>query len=125
MKLSLAMVFAKDMAKMTTFYRDGMGLRLIAERSNEEWSEFDAGGAGFALHRIPEHIARAIVIETPPLPRAETPIKLSFETADVHAAREQLLANGGVMDAVQTEGDRVYFQGLDPEGNVFAVEQRR
>ncbi len=123
MRLSTAMVFAKDMKRMTAFYRFGVGLKLVEEKSKSDWSEFDAGGAIFALHEIPDHIARHIEIKTPPQARGDNPIKLFFETDDVRTAREQVIAYGGVMEEVHERLGTPSCSGLDPEGNVFTLLQ--
>jgi catechol 2,3-dioxygenase-like lactoylglutathione lyase family enzyme len=118
MQLRLPMIFAKDMARMTAFYRDGIGLELVAERSNEWWTEFQAGGAMLALHKIAPDIADTIEITSPPRPRSSTPIKLIFETADLEASRAHLIEHGAVMFEPQPWGA---CDGLDPEGNVFQI----
>jgi predicted enzyme related to lactoylglutathione lyase len=123
MKLRMAMVFAKDMQRMTAFYRDGIGLRFLADKSTPDWSEFDAGGVKFALHEIPGHIARGIHVAQPPKAREGTPIKLFFETEDIATARQTLIALGGIMDEVDGRLGFPSCSGLDPEGNVFTLVQ--
>lgn len=118
MKLRQAMIFAKDMDRMTAFYRDGLGLREIPETRQEGWVELDAGGATLALHVIPEAIARDIEITDPPQARSDTPIKLVFETPDPTAARAHLVSLGAVMNEPRRGGS---CDGLDPEGNVFQI----
>ena len=86
MNLARTMIFAKDMSKMIAFYRDGLGLRFLEERSNEGWAEFDAGGVLLALHAIPPEIATDLQITTPKA-RESTPIKLVFASSDVSEAR--------------------------------------
>jgi predicted enzyme related to lactoylglutathione lyase len=117
------MVFAKDMQRMTAFYRDGIGLRFLPDKSSSDWSEFDAGGVVFALHEIPAPIAQNIHITQPPQPREATPIKLFFDADDIHAVRERLIACGGVMDDVNNHLGVPSCGGLDPEGNVFTLMQ--
>ena len=118
MELRHAMIFAKDMERMTAFYRDGIGLRVLPEAAQEGWVEFDAGGCLLALHAIPPAIAATIEITTPPQPRENTPIKLIFQTPDVAAARGHLIAHGATMFEVRARG---WCDGLDPEGNVFQI----
>jgi catechol 2,3-dioxygenase-like lactoylglutathione lyase family enzyme len=120
MRLKMAMIFVKDVDRMTAFYRDGLGLRHLTEESSEGWAKFDAGGAELALHQIPEHIARDIEITDPPSAREDTPIKLVFETEDLEAARAHLSAQGAVM--MEPANPR-RCDGLDPEGNVFTIRQ--
>jgi len=118
MELRRAMIFAKNMERMTAFYRDGLGLRVMPETHQSGWVEFDAGGALLALHAIPAHIAETIDIATPPEARAKTLLKLVFETADVAAACAHLVSHGAVMFEPSASGG---CDGLDPEGNVFQV----
>jgi predicted enzyme related to lactoylglutathione lyase len=120
MKLGMAMIFAKDMDRMTTFYRDGLGLQLLPGESSEGWTVFDADGTRLALHAIPAAIANAIVITDPPQPREDTPIKLVFHAPDLAAARARLVAHGAVMFEPRPSGAS---DGLDPEGNVFSLMQ--
>jgi catechol 2,3-dioxygenase-like lactoylglutathione lyase family enzyme len=122
MKLRQAMIFAKDLARMTAFYRDGLGLREIPESRQDGWVEFDAGGTLLALHEIPAHIAANIEIETPPEARSETPIKLVFESEEVEAARAHLISHGAVMFEPRAWGG---CDGLDPEGNVFQIVRKK
>jgi catechol 2,3-dioxygenase-like lactoylglutathione lyase family enzyme len=121
MRLQCSIIFAKDIERMTAFYRDGLGLRVLPERAQAGWVELDAGGATIALHAIPDHIAKDIVIASPPEAREDTPIKLVFETADVEAARAHLVAHGAVMGEPRSWGA---CDGLDPEGNVFQIAKR-
>jgi catechol 2,3-dioxygenase-like lactoylglutathione lyase family enzyme len=118
MQLRCAMIYAKDMTAMTAFYRDGLGLTPIPERSSDGWLEMDAGGVTVALHAIPPHIAADIVIASPPVAREETPIKLIFEVPDLEAARAFLMAHGAQMMDIRPWGS---CDGLDPEGNVFQI----
>lgn len=122
MDLRQAMIFAKDMAVMTAFYRDGLGLRLRLGTSRADWVEFDAGGSLLALHAIPPHIAKDIEITSPPGRRSDTPIKLVFETDDLDGARAHLTRHGAVMDQPRSWGS---CDGLDPEGNVFQIVAKR
>lgn len=121
MELRQAMIFAKDMAVMTAFYRDGLGLRMRLDRSRGDWVEFEAGGSLLALHAIPPEIAKDIDIKSPPERRSETPIKLIFETDDLDGARAHLTRHGAVMDQPRSRGS---CDGLDPEGNVFSIVAR-
>lgn len=126
MKLHTAMIFAKDMARMTAFYRDGVGLAFLADQSSEGWAVFAAGAGGgnggvtLALHAIPAAIARRIEIADPPEARSESAKKLIFAAADLEQARAQLAAHGAVILEARRPGA---FDALDPEGNVFGVTQ--
>jgi catechol 2,3-dioxygenase-like lactoylglutathione lyase family enzyme len=118
MDLSSTMIFAKDMQRMIAFYRDGIGLRLLEEKSQEGWAELDAGAVMLVLHAVPAAIAKDIEVTSPPKIRETTPIKLIFRTADVAQARAHLIEHGAVMFEPRSWGA---CDGLDPEGNVFQI----
>ena len=118
MELRSAMIFVKDIDRMTAFYRDGLGLRVLPETAREGWVELSAGSSSLALHAIPPEIAERIEITDPPRQRADTPIKLVFETPDLDGARAHLMLHGAVMHEPRSSGS---CDGLDPEGNVFNV----
>jgi len=115
MPLKHAMIFVKDLPRMTRFYRDGFGFTLVAKNSSAEWSEFEGG---LALHAAPASIAAALLISDPPRPRSETPIKLVFTVDDVTLARGLLVAQGATMQEPKAWGA---CDGVDPEGNVFQI----
>jgi predicted enzyme related to lactoylglutathione lyase len=122
MKLQLAMIFAKDLARLTAFYRDLLGLPVVNAESQPGWVVFDAGGARFALHEIPAAIAAGITITDPPAVRESTPIKLVFATDDLEAACARLEAGGATLRPARAPGWR---DGVDPEGNVFQIKRAR
>ena len=114
MKLRAAMIFAKDLDRMTRFYRDGLG--LASAREEDGWVELD----GVALHAVPPTIAAGIAITEPPVARESTPIKLVFEVAELATARTHLASHGAVMFEPRPWGT---CDGLDPEGNVLQIVQ--
>jgi hypothetical protein len=118
MNLRRTIIFAKDMKRMTSFYRDALALQFLPDRSNEQWSEFQAGGVLLALHAIPAEIARDIQISGTPTPRSGAAVKLVFEVADLEVARLHLIAHGAVMSQARDWGA---CDGVDPEGNVFQI----
>ena len=69
---------------MTAFYREVLGLRPIEETRLPDWVEFH-GGTRFSLHAIPAAIAAGIAIESPPRPREQGGVKLTFAVEDVEA----------------------------------------
>jgi predicted enzyme related to lactoylglutathione lyase len=115
MPLKHAIIFVKDLPRMTRFYREAFGFTLLVQRSTEDWTEFDGG---LALHAAPATIAAALMITDPPRARSETPIKLVFEVDDVVLARGKLAAHGAVMQEPKPGGA---CDGIDPEGNVFQI----
>ena len=120
MKLEMAMLFAKDIERMTAFYRDGLGLTVVPEKSSEGWVVFDAGGAWFALHAIPPAIASGIVITDPPKERSNTPIKLVFGATNLEGACTRLTNLGAHVLPARASGSR---DAVDPEGNILNIFQ--
>ena len=93
------MIFVRDLAGMTAFYRDVLGLAVKAESGG--WVEFE----GFGLHGVEGDW------EVGPV-REETPIKLVFD-GDVGR-----LEGLGVRRLRRPWGG---VDGVDPEGNVFGI----
>ncbi|HWM88922.1 MAG TPA: VOC family protein [Kofleriaceae bacterium] len=124
MRLTRIILFATDMPRMAAFYREALGLRLIEGSPEQGWVRLDAGGCEIALHAIPEPIAAGIHIETPPLPRADSPIKVALQVDDVDAARASLAERGAIMYDVRRTDGAALCDGLDPEGNVFQITSR-
>jgi len=121
MNLCRAILFVKDLERMTAFYRDGMGLRETHHSRQDGWVDLAAGGTNLALHAIPDELAARIVVADPPEARQQTPIKLVFQASDVAAARAHLISHGAVMFEPRASGE---CDGLDPEGNVFQIAPR-
>ena len=102
---------------MREFYSKILGAKPINDKRTDSWAEFDAGSARFALHAIPADIASQIDISSPPQARAQDPVKLVFEVADVEAELTRL-ASLGITTVQRPWGS---WDGIDPEGNVFGI----
>lgn len=94
MTLRRAIVFVVDLPRMVAFYRDEIGLAVIAEEDG--WVELD----GVALHAIPPAIAARITIASPPVAREDTAIKLVFARDGLDAARDIVDPEGNVLQLV-------------------------
>src|SRR6185295_10998827 len=97
MQLHRAMIYVKDLSRMTAFYGQTLGLKRVDDGRYDSWVEFDAGGARVALHAIPAEIARHISISSPATPREKDPVKLFFEVKDVEGERARLASLGVAM----------------------------
>ena len=117
MRLGQAMLFVRDIEAMAAFYRDAIGLEPIAETHREDWIEFDAGEASFALHSIPRDVAQVIEKNVKTAVRETQSCKLLFTVDDLDAERARLAAAG------VTILDRPWggWDVVDPEGNVRGV----
>ena len=118
MQIQGIVIFAKDVARMSRFYGEVLGLPRIVETETAGWVEFRAGGATLALHAIPQEIADTIHLTEPPEPRMDTPLKVIFRVSDVAAERDRLVEQGVLMLPMRPWDA---CDGLDPEGNVFQI----
>lgn len=121
MGLHLAMIFALDMDRMTAFYRDAIGLEPVAAESTAEWRVFEAGGARFALHAVPDEVAAGIAEPGIADERSEVPVKLVFDTQDLGAACHRVVECGGRLLPHRIPAMR---DVCDPEGNILVLMGR-
>jgi catechol 2,3-dioxygenase-like lactoylglutathione lyase family enzyme len=117
MRLHGAMLFVKDLSRMTAFYSDVLGLRPIEETRVDNWVEFRGDHGQFSLHAIPPAMAAGIQIESPPRAREQGATKLTFEVQDVDATMGKIEAMGLPLLRRPWGGTEC----VDPEGNVFAL----
>jgi predicted enzyme related to lactoylglutathione lyase len=103
----------KDVPRSVAFYRDVVGLKP-AEMASEYWTEFDVGGVIFGVGN-----GESIGIPTGSQSSA------AFEVDDVAAMREKFTAQGvkvtEVFDFPMCHSCFV----TDPDGNRFALHQRK
>lgn len=117
-------VYAKDKARLVSFYQRTLGLRVAEEEAS--YAVLQNEHLQLVVQTIPAHIAAQIEIATPPVAREDTPLKMSFTVPSLAAAREAAAANGGVVKPSQAEWrwrGQVIVDGLDPEGNVLQFRQ--
>jgi len=112
MRLSRIIVFAGDMAAMTAFYCEQLGLPVVSGDVGSGFVEFDAGAVRLALHRggAPESRRR--------------PPKIVFWTNDVAATRTELMSRGVRLGKVKLADGLHLCDGKDPEGNAFQLSNR-
>jgi predicted enzyme related to lactoylglutathione lyase len=115
MRLHGAMLFVKDLGRMTAFYTDVLGLTPNEATRLDNWVEFSDGA--FSLHAIPIAVATGVQIESPPRPREQSAAKLTFEVQDVDATLTKIESMGLPLLRRPWGGT----EAVDPEGNVFAI----
>jgi catechol 2,3-dioxygenase-like lactoylglutathione lyase family enzyme len=108
MKAARVILFTRQIDKMTEFYRDVMGLKVVT--NDPGWRELDAGGITIALH------------SGPPSPGRKGP-KIAFLAKDVAKAREALNTRGAKFGKV-SEGQYHLCNGKDPDGNPIQLSNR-
>ena len=121
MQLRSTILYVKDLERMKRFYGAMLGSNPTNRDGTDVWATFETGGARFSLHAIPAEIAKRIVIESPPTPREQHAVKLSFEVKDVESelARLDSLGVQTLRRPWQNPGEAC--DAVDPEGNVFRI----
>ena len=122
MALQGVMLFVKDLARMTEFYRDVLRLQPIEATRLDNWVEFEGDGGRFQLHAIPPPAGGdggGRAIDSPPRPREQGGVKLTFAVRDVASTLETISAMGLPLLA-RPWGDT---DAVDPEGNVFGLQR--
>jgi catechol 2,3-dioxygenase-like lactoylglutathione lyase family enzyme len=114
-KLELVTVPVSDIDRAKTFYVEQAGFVADHDHLVSEGLRF--------VQLTPPGSACSIAIGTGLTDSEPGSAQLQLVVADIHAAREQLLARGLGVDEVQTFdwGSFVFFS--DPDGNRWAVQQ--
>jgi catechol 2,3-dioxygenase-like lactoylglutathione lyase family enzyme len=111
LELRRVVLFTPNLAALTAFYRDILGLE-VANRE-EGWVDFKAGAYGLALHA-----GKSEVGSRPP--------KLAFYAADVAATRAALVKRGLVKAGpIKSTGSFDMCDCKDPDGNPFQISSRK
>ena len=119
-----AVVFAKDVVRVSRFYARVAGLEIVHEVADHVVLESE--GYELVVVAIPAEVAARIVIETPPQRRENTALKLVFWVDDLAEARAAAREAGGDLNPPDREWnfqDTVACDGCDPEGNMIQLRQ--
>ena len=119
-----AVIYAKDHRALAKFYEHVAG--LSQREADEEYVMLKAPSFHLVILQIPQRIAVNITIDKPPRKRENTPIKLCLNVANIENARESAQALGGELNGADKEWKFHGFKrcdGLDPEGNVFQLQE--
>jgi len=117
-----AVLFAKSLTRVASFYREVFGARTL-DRSDEHES-LECEGFHLMVQKIPEALAQSVEISTPPERRERTAVRLDFPVADIELARESARRLGGHVDEQPPPwagGSTHFYLGYDPEGNVIGL----
>jgi extradiol dioxygenase family protein len=115
------MPYVEDFPGMRNFYEQLLQASPVNTEWTDTWALFDLGSSSFALHAIPPQYANEIEISSPPEPCASSQAKLVFAVDDVQIDRKRLEAVGVSILQRQWQEATGEFDGIDPEGNIFAV----
>jgi predicted enzyme related to lactoylglutathione lyase len=119
-----AVVYAKDLPRVTAFYAQVLGLEITA--SEHDHVVLESQGFQLVVHAIPADIGESIEMGTPPLRREDAAVKLVFPVPSIGRARALAALHGGELDPAEREwqfqGQRI-CDGHDPEGNVIQLRE--
>jgi len=119
-----AVIYAKDHRVLAKFYEHVAG--LTQREANEEYILLDAPSFQLVVLQIPDRLAANITIDKPPRKRESTPIKLFLNVSSIEKARQAAKLMGGELNSVEKEWTFRGIKrrdGIDPEGNVFQVQE--
>ena len=121
-KQSGLFVYAKNLARVASFYESVLGLRRAHE--TPELVVLDADGFQLLVHAIPADVSATVSVTEPPTPRDRAALKFFFTVPSIAAAKEQAQRLGGIVleHQYQGQGFRVN-NAVDPEGNIFHVRE--
>jgi len=120
-----AVLFAKDLKRMTTFYSRALGMER--RESGEHHAVLRQSGFELVVHQIPRHIADGIEIAEPPVRREGGAVRLDYPVENIASRRTVAKSLGGQIDEsppAWANRDTNFYLGFDPEGNVFGVSER-
>jgi predicted enzyme related to lactoylglutathione lyase len=117
-----AVLFAKDLRKVSEFYRRVFAANVVNE--DDTHAVLYVAGFHLTIHAIPAPLAAGIAISSPPARREQGAIRLDYPVINMTAARQLAASLGGGIDEVPPPWAHSmpnFFLGFDPEGNVFGI----
>jgi extradiol dioxygenase family protein len=121
MHLAGAVIYAWDVTRLADFY-ERLTDATVTER-HHRWVIFDLDGSRLVIHGSNQDSPDASLGQR----RDETPLKLTFVVDDVAATRQLVLDLGGgavALDTAWRDGDALFVDAWDLEGNVFTLRGR-
>jgi predicted enzyme related to lactoylglutathione lyase len=116
-------LYASHPDQLATFY----GSLFEMERSEIDGTSFSLFSPAMEFHivKIPDGIAGAITLSSPPAPREGTPLKFSIEVPSVDQLAATAQTLGGVPRSESWNWhSRRFLDIVDLEGNIFQVFER-
>ncbi|MFM9927362.1 VOC family protein [Variovorax sp. H27-G14] len=120
-----AVIYAKDVARVSAFYAGVAGLAVTHSEAGH--ASLESAALQLFIVAMNPGVAANAHIDHPPTVRENTALKFIFPVVSLAAARELAAASGGALKPAQAEwafnGWR-HCDGHDPEGNVFQLRER-
>ena len=128
-KLGIAIIYVRDIQKMSQFYTEVLGCTVIKEQTNETFVTLAAGGTWIALADIAgPWVSRklALLPGKRDMTIAPVGIELSLEVEDVDAAWRDWQAKGAkTLTSPQDFPFGRAFDAQDPEGHLLNIYKLR
>jgi predicted enzyme related to lactoylglutathione lyase len=102
-------------------------LGASVEAGDETHTVLSCAGFELMVQQIPAGLLPAVTPGEPVQRREQSALRLDFPVSDVAHARREAARLGGCVDEQPPSwagGDRSWFLGQDPEGNVFCLKVR-
>jgi len=119
-----AVIYAKDLSRVTAFYREVAVLPVT--HSEIDYAILESETFQRVVHAIPAGIAASIDVASPPMRREDAAVKLIFPVPSIDASRALAALHGGALNPPEREwqfrGRRI-CDGHDPEGNVIQLRE--
>lgn len=117
------LIYAKQLERMSVFYRRVLGLREVhADAMHRVLSD---GETQLLLHALPPQVAAQVEIASPPAPRETQAIKPFFTVPSLDTAEREVEACGGLVHGPIWPGPGLRVRNVcDPEGNVLHLRER-
>ena len=117
-------VFAKNKKRVSAFYQQALGLKVVESDSSHDLLRDQSYEV--VIHTIPRKHATGISISAPPEPREETPFKPTFVVNNLAQVRSAAEDTGGYLkpqDGAWHFRGHIVLDGWDPEGNIVQFKQ--
>ncbi|REA60917.1 VOC family protein [Dyadobacter luteus] len=122
-KLGSIILYVRDVTLLRTFYTYHFGMTVL-EEFGETWALLAAGDVSLGLHQMGEQY---LAKESNSVDE-QSNAKLVLDTdTDIEEVVRQLIENGVSMREIKTFDNYDFWlcDGIDPEGNVFQIRQRK
>lgn len=104
-------IFTGDLARLTAFYRDVIGLEIVGQEDG--WVDFAAGACRLALHAGKSKVGN------------RSP-KIFFYTDDVGSTRAMLIKRGlTTLGPIHSTDSFDMCDATDPDGNRIGISSRK
>jgi len=99
-----AVIYAKDLSRVTAFYREVAVLPVT--HSEIDYAILESETFQRVVHAIPAGIAASIDVASPPMRREDAAVKLIFPVPSIDASRALAAMHGGALNPPEREPGR-------------------